>query len=130
MTPMTDQRVVVVYDPTTNTFSAKNNPVHVYQGVTRIVWTVELAPETEGVIIFGTEPTFRGIDFGPRWPGTKPQGDDLQWNVEITNALKSGEKRRFHYFVNCWYKTSLAAKTAEKKSWDPEVEEEGTPPPV
>jgi hypothetical protein len=127
---MTTQHVVITYDSKNNSFSASQNPLVVYPGVTQIVWTVELTEESTGVIYFGTEPTFQGIDFGPRWAGTKPKGDTESWTVAIDDQLNPGQTRRYHYTVNTWYKLNDEAKTAEKKSWDPEVEENGDPPPV
>jgi hypothetical protein len=129
---MEDKTVKVTYDSATGQFDASENPVVVTPGLTRIVWTIGLTNESTGEIHFGTDPDFRGIDFAGDRPGTVPKGDKLVWTSLILDVLKPGDPpKSYHYNVNAWYADRRTEILPEKKTWDPEVEEEPKePPPV
>jgi len=126
-----DKPVTVIYDPATDKFTADENPVRVYPGISTITWDIRLAKESVGMIFFGTEPGFQGITFDRGWNGTPPKGDAKIWTTKVSDQLKPGDPPvDYHYTVNSLYQRDELSP-AERKSWDPDVEEGGgDPPPV
>jgi hypothetical protein len=121
--------VEITYDPLHDEWDATQNPIVLKPGISEIAWTVKLT-EPAGAISFSTEPDFRGITFNKRdWPGTIPKGNSETWHTTINDDLPPySETQHFHYTVNTLY-TPTGAAVAEKKSWDPEVDERADPPP-
>lgn len=119
--------VSVTFDATANKWHAEN-PVVITAGITTIEWTVQLANPSQGSIEFGTDPAFQGIKFNRGWAGSHPKGGPNLWTTTIENVLKPGDpNQNYHYTVNTMYQSDSAVP-ATKKSWDPDVEEEGPPP--
>jgi hypothetical protein len=122
--------VKITYDTRLNKWYAEN-PVTIYHGLSLIIWAVTLSEGSTGAIKFGTEPDFPGIQFTDGWPGTPPKGDGRVWYTEIADKQDPGTQNQlYHYTVNTWYQSDDRAQPAVKKSWDPDVEEGGDPPPV
>jgi hypothetical protein len=120
--------VTVTYDASNDKWEAEN-PIVVSKGITTIEWAIQLSDSSTGMISFGTEPSFQGIKFGPRWPGTHPKGNQTMWATTINDRLDDNEVKKYHYTVNALYQADELSP-AMKKSWDPEVEEDTPPPPV
>lgn len=120
--------VTVTYDANNDKWEAEN-PIVLSKGITTIEWVIQLSDTSEGMISFGMEPTFQGIKFGRRWPGTHPNGSSTMWATTIDDNLDQNEVRKYHYTVNAIYQADELSP-GMKKSWDPEVEEEQPPPPV
>lgn len=129
---MEEKNVELRYDAVTGKWSASENPVKVYKGLTKLTWTITLDELATGVLVFGTEPGFAGITFNDAdWPGSEPKGDKRLWTSNIADKMSDNDPPRFfHYTVNAWYSDPRAALEPQQLSWDPEVEEEGDPPPV
>jgi len=124
-----DKPVTVTYDPVSDTFTADENPVHVFHGLSTITWTIKVTDSATGEIYFGTEPDFRGIVFDRNWNGTPPKGDAKLWSVKVRDDLKpTDDPETYHYTVNSVYQSD-ALSPAERKIWDPDVEEDPDPPP-
>jgi hypothetical protein len=127
-----DKPVTVTYDPKRDLFTADENPVQVLPGLSTITWTIKLAASAKGAIYFGTEQDFQGIVFDPGWNGTPPKGDAKIWTVKVLDDLKPGDDPvSYHYTVNSLYQPDDLSP-AERKTWDPDVEEDpnNPPPPV
>lgn len=129
---MAEKTVELKYDAVNARWHASENPVKVYQGLTKIVWSIELTELSSGELVFGTEPGFQGITFDDDWPGSEPKGNKRMWTSHIADTLTANEPPKFfHYTVNAWYSDPRAAIAPQQLSWDPEVEEEPSePPPV
>lgn len=130
---MKEKTVNIKFDSATGQWTASENPVAVTPGLTAIVWTIGLASDSQGEIHFGTEADFPGIQFTKGWPGTRPHGDKKVWMTAIEDKMQPDDPPQlFHYTVNAWYADRREEIQPEKKSWDPDVEEESdpSPPPV
>lgn len=128
---MEEKKVELKYDPAAKIWHASENPVEVYKGLTRITWTIDLTESSGGVLVFGTDDDFAGITFNEDWPGSVPKGDKRVWTSDIADTMSANEPPKFfHYTVNAWYSDPRQEIEPLQLSWDPEVEEEGDPPPV
>lgn len=127
---MEEKNVKLNYNAVDKKWSASENPVKVYKGLTKITWTITLDELSNGVLVFGTDPDFAGITFNDDWPGSEPKGDKKLWTTNIADTMSAHEPPKlFHYTVNAWYSDPRAELEPQQLSWDPEVEEENDPPP-
>lgn len=125
-----EKPVTITYDSETDTFTADENPVRVYPGVSTITWTIQTTNNSTGRIVFGTHEGFQGITFDRGWNGTPPRGDEKVWTTKVGDRLQPGDAPvEYHYTVKSLYQADDLTP-AVRKVWDPDVEEEGGPPPI